>query len=354
MAVLTGVDERLEINGLLGISSDLSKGAVSFCQGSELHGDPTGAWSSVQPVAGQPWGIQGVLAPMHGGELFEKVIVLPRRVAMGYVLQGSTLPVEVWSTVTSRELSLEGIAVTGIGGITISGPATGIFGPGQAKNYVAALPTTGTPRIANLATWTFAGLSGADLTVTGTRLVVFSAPCDWSEHPTETPTWKTSILPGYNGAEQRIQLRQQPRYEISFRVVSEVSQSDLGTRMLEALLYGWQANQYGVPMWPEYSFLRSAVVAGSQTLSIDTANRAAFAVGGFGMIWRSVSQWEAFGITAITADSISIDTPLAGDWPVGSRVVPLRLGRLSASQDLGRPTNWLTDGTFTFQCEAAS
>jgi hypothetical protein len=348
MTVLVGVDERSAIHGALGITVDLQAGEASFCRGIPYPALVQGIWGEGLPIMGK-WDIQGAHEPMFGGELFEKIIVNPRAVPLGFVLTGSTSPIEVWNTYSGEEKSLTSATVSGPGGVVVSGPQSMVYGPGQAQAYAASVGLTGTPAVNSTITWTFAGESGADTLVTGARLVVFCPPCDWSQPYEETTSWKTSVLESYSGAEQRIGLRQLPRYEISFRVLSL---NEGNTMEMEALIYGWQANTYGVPMWPEYSPLLAEAVVGSQTLSVSTLDRPAFVSGGFAMVWTSMQTWEAFGLGTVDAGAITIDAPLVSTWPAGARVVPLRLGHLSSNQALGRPTNWLTDGTFTFTCEA--
>ena len=348
MPTVAGVDECRSLRGLQGISGDLAKGLVSFGAQRAQGGALSGVWEWHSSVV-QSWGIVGVQEPLFGGEIFEKILVRPRRLDLGYVLGGSTTPVEVWNTHAAEVHLLSGVLVSGVGGVVVVGPAPLNFGPGQSQVYTISVALQGSPTIDSTVTWTFAGESGATLQVVGTRLVVFSAPMDWSNPYEETPAWLTSVLSAINGAEQRARMRQAPRYEVSFRVLT---MTETNTLDLESLLYGWQHQRFGVPVWPESSALLSAVSEGTQILPVSTVDRQAFLECGFAMVWASMQAWEAFQVLEVRGDSISIDVPLVQSWPSGTRVVPLRLGRLPKDQNLGRPTNWLTSDTFTFACEA--
>lgn len=282
--------------------------------------------------------------------LWDKIIVVPTSQDLGAVLSQRNFQVEVWSTYRDRQQTLTGIVLSGPGNmiLTDSYGLPLVYQPEQSRVYSVSLPGQGDPTIANVATFTFSGLQPAAFIATGLRVAVFWPAMDWSESFRETPQWKTSILPAYSGAEQRIQLRHLPRYQVSFRILTLSEQQ---TAALEAQLHFQQPALWGVPWWTEQSYLSASVIAGALILPVDTTYRPTFVEDGLVLIWTDAFTWEVGLIDSISDIQITLVNSLTKSWPTGAKVVPMRKGRLS-ELSLGRPTNWLSAATFTFSCEA--
>lgn len=282
-------------------------------------------------------------------DLWERVIVTPREKDAGFILSDQMWPVEVWSTFKRRSQPLTGVSISGPGGAVLQGPSVMVYYPNQAQPYTVKLAAGGDAVVANLISWTFTGVLGVDLAVSGSRITVFAYRPDWSEPYRKQLSWLTELMPGYDGSEQRRSLRLRPRYTLAFRVLTT---DPLETATLEALLYGWQDRRLAVPIWPETTLLLSAVAPGATMLAADTANRRSLEVGGLIMIWSSFAVWEAFRVESIAPGSIGLGSETTKAWAPGARIVPLRVARFPEDQALGRPANWLTSSTFAFACEA--
>lgn len=331
-------------------STNLAKGAWSTSGPRCFGGTPRGplAGSGVVEVAHVP--AAGIEEGLYAGRLlFERVIVTPRSRDAGFVLSEQSWVVDVWNTHRRLPRTLSEIQITGGSGLAIVGPSPRLFGSMQAVQYTATLGMEGPALVDNVVVWVFAGVAGTDLHVTGSRLTLFSPrPC-WSEPFREVLGWKTTVLTAYSRAEQRASLRTRPRVGLAFRVASTTARE---AAALEALLHGWQARVFGVPVWPEKSALLAAAATGSNVLQVSTQDRPSFEVGGLVALWRDPFTWKAFSVSAVSAGSVTLATQLTEDWAAGAWVVPVRRGRLLQEQALGRPTNWLRDGNFSFSCEA--
>ena len=290
----------------------------------------------------------GTPAMGFGDDLFERVIVTERSKPVGFLLSEYVWSIELWNTCRRSTRELTGIGISGVGGLQITGPSSMAYYPWQSQIYTAILPLSGDPTIDTTVTWTFTGAAGADQHVTGSRVVVFPHRPDWSQPWTETTEYLTSILTAYVGAEQRRSLRTTPRYSASFQVMSTSEQE---TSLLGNLVYGRQTKLLGVPWWPESSPLLAPVSSGAFDLPVDPTNRRSFVEGGLLLIWSDFLNWEAFNITSVVGSTITIGTPTTKGWPIGTRVIPMRLGRF-ADLSLSRPTNWVSSGKFDFLCEA--
>lgn len=297
-------------------------------------------------------GVDGTRNEMFCGQLFEKVLVIPRKKDVEFVLSTVTFPVEIWNTHQAQTSQLTAITIIGAGGLQISGGlgSAAVFGPAQSSVYTATLGTDGDASIANLATFSFTGESGADLYVTGTRITVFSPEIDWSEGFTEAIEFKTDVLTATNGAEQRIGLRTKPRYSASFRVLTLTAKDSAA---MDALIFGWQDRVFGVPWWMDASLLLADVAQGAQTILVDTTGRRAFEAGGLVMLWTDQHTWEALGVQAVATGSVTISSPTQASWKAGTVVVPLRRGRMRDEVSLSEPANWAGAFAASFSCEVA-
>jgi len=352
MATLPGFLPGWELRGFPPVmSADLDQHSASFGGGLLGTTPAHGSVSSPGPVALVSEALGGIEAPMFGwSELFGKVLVIPRSKDVGFLLSSVVWDVEVWNTDMLASKALTNITISGAGGLQVSGGlgSAANFGPGQSSIYTASLSTDGDSTIANLATWEFTGETGADMTVTGTRITVFSPEIDWSDGFTETIEFLTSVLASTSGAEQRIQLRTKPRYGAAFRVLTLEAQDSAA---LDALLFGWQGRVFGVPWWMDASVLTAQANPGDTTLQVDTTARASYQAGGLVMLWRDQHTWEAMGVLAVSSGSVSLSSQVVGTWPAGALVVPLKRGRMSDMVDVDGPTNWASVFQVSFECE---
>lgn len=321
-----------------GRSVDLDGGVAVFGFGWMLGGP----WAAARALAvGVPTpGLQlgGVAMRQFGELLFERILVIPRRMDAGFVLADKTWQVEVWNSHRAEMLALTAVQVTGVGGITAQGPSVMTYYPGQSQSYTMLVPGPGDPVIDSVVVWTFPGESGADHVVTGQRTVLWAFEPDWSEIPSERLEWKTNVLRAYTGQEQRIQLRGKPRRYVTYTYTFEDAQR--GARA-QSLIWGWQARVFGVPIWQDAQQLVAELPVGSSVVAVDTTLRD-FEASGQIVIWSSHLDWEVVQVATFSASQLVLARPTLKPWPQGSRIVPLRMGTLPQSLQYGRDTTRLS------------
>lgn len=278
----------------------------------------------------------GVFQPGFGGDLFERIIVLPRVKAIGFVLSSTQFPVEVWNTFHDSAKALNSITITGSGGITITNPFTlpKSIGAKGSIIFQAVIPGAGDVNILLDVVFGFTGISGTDMAVSGSRILVFSVAPDWENGIEESIEYLTNVLTAYDDSEQRRALRTQPRRGLKFTALALDARSAAG---MEALVWGWQHLPYGVPFWQDSQPLRTAIEAGAFVLDVDTTLRL-FAPGGILVLWKDEFTFEALTISDLDDDSITLSAPTQFAWDAGAgtRVVPVFLGRLANSIQLQR------------------
>jgi hypothetical protein len=298
--------------------------------------------------------ISGQRIELFGGQLFEKIIVIPRVKALGFVLSATQFAVEVWNTFRDKDQTLSSITITGTGGLTLSDPYGEplLYAALDSRIYQATVPSAGAAQINQDVAFTFvSGFPGADMQVTGSRITFFSVAPDWNEGMEESLEYLTDVLRAYSDFEQRRGLRQLPRRAMRYRALTLNARDAAG---LESLIWGWQNQPYGVPWWPDAQPLLSDVAIGSFTIPVDTADRM-FAAGGLVAIWVDEYTFEALSVVSVAAHAVTVSSPTQFAWKAGpgTRVIPVFLCRLPGAVDVSRHSSEIDQVDVNFIGEAA-
>lgn len=301
-----------------------------------------------------PWA--GTFQGEFGQELFNKVIVTPSNVALGFVLAANVFNVSVWSTFVTKLQVLQTIQITGSGNLGLTNPPGKVlplpFGPGQAYTFVATIPQAGDATINDLAVWTFldSSVTGATLAVTGLRITLFTPDPNWSADFIEDMEFSTVIMRSFADSEQRYSLRKHPRTRLAFRVTTL---AQLDTNALDALLFGWQARVYGVPFWPDAQQLSVTLNPGDTVVTLPTTANMKFTAGGIAMVWRNMQSAAALSVQSVSPTTITLTNPVTQQWLADKQtwVVPVLSGRVPPSLDVPRITSTMAEVDLEFECE---
>jgi hypothetical protein len=278
----------------------------------------------------------GEIIEMFGGRLFERVIVLPAVRALGFVVTATEFPIEIWNTFRNQSQILETIAITGTGGVTVDDvlglPLT--YAALDSRVYQFTAPSAGAPTVSQTVTFSFLSGISVDLEISGSRITLFSIAPDWSEGMEESIEYLTDVLKSYSDFEQRRGLRQFPRRALSYRALTLNARNAAG---MEALVWGWQAQPYGVPWWPDVTALTADIAPGSFVIPCDTTDRQ-FAAGGLLCIWVDEFTFEALDIESVAADAVTVVSPTQFAWTASpaTLVMPVLLARLPDSVKVSR------------------
>jgi hypothetical protein len=138
--------------------------------------------------------------------------------------------------------------------------------------------------------------------------------------------WLTDILPAATGTEQRRKLRRAPRQTHSWDMLL----SGRPRRHCEQLLWANGAQEWDVPMPMFGTTLGAALPIASATIPADTTGRCFLAGGRALLVGEDAAAYEIVTIDSVAVDSLALAAPTAGEWPAGTRLYPLRLGRLTS------------------------
>lgn len=199
---------------------------------------------------------------------------------------------------------------------------SGLSGNGTSVQVeLVSVVGTGTFRIARITVRRLANHAEPDLS---TALVLPFL----SDDDTLTPSWQTSVVECYNGAEARTQKRTVPSAHLtSDYLITDEEESAL----LEQILYASAGRLLLVPFWPD----AFPVLADTGTDTTDQLRKRFFTANGKGMFWRSPFDYEV--VTIPDSDGTLVGGWM-GAWPAGSLLVPMLPAFLPVSAPVTLPT----------------
>lgn len=316
--------------------------------GSPLHSLPVLPAAKVQP---------GWLAESYLQDFYFRIWISPRLVSLGNVLSEQMTEIEVWNAwLTAQQLeaigesSTEGLTLTAPGSPPQDPPTT--FRPLEARTYLLSAATTGPSVIDATFTWQFQGDQNITVTVTGARVVVWPFRPNWRQGVLERITYATDVQVADDDSELRSSLSGDTwRRHIEFSATLSGDQFAVA----DALLWGWQSQVYGLPVWWDVSRLVTPAQVGALTLACDTTDRE-FQPGGLVILTTGDKRHgaplsEAGEIEAVLPGELVLVRPLQNDWPAGAAVCPGVLARLPNRQGVGRITAGVGELSVTFATE---
>jgi hypothetical protein len=336
--------------------SNITAGLFDASEGIRVSGDfMAGNRGVPQPVVSMAHrAISGRRRETFGGLLFERVLVIPRVDALGFVLTATQFPIEVWNAFRDSDQILLTITINGTGGLVLSDPYGEplIFGALDSFIYQATIPSSGAAQIDQDVVFAFlSGIGGADCHVTGSRITLFSVAPDWNEGMEESIEFLTDVLKKYSDNEMRRGLRQLPRRAMRYRALTLNARDAAG---MESLVWGWQNQPYGVPWWQDAQPLGNDINAGSFVIPVATADRL-FAPGGLLCIWVDEFTFEALSVESVSGSAVTTSSPTQFAWKggPGTRVMPIFLCRLPSKVTVRRQSSEIDQIDVEFIGEAA-
>ncbi len=302
----------------------------------------------------------GARAPVHDGQWFDRIHVVPREVALGNVVSDRVLSVEVWNAFRTG-FRLWSVDIAGPAGVDVSaGSLPHEYPTLHSEIHSVYVWAAGVDPIANTLTWTFRTRTssvtyvavttpGSDLTLSGTRLTLFAVPPDGIAAQRERYGYLSDVITSRQRTEQRVQLRAIPGRELRFHplVVTDADALELMSK-----LYAHGGGVYALPFWPDASELTAPVAPGATAVYADTTTRA-FAPGGTAILWTSQRACEPFVIDQVFADHLTVAGTISGAYAAPRAIVaPLLAARLTEAPQLSRPGGPVAETDVAFSQEA--
>lgn len=290
-------------------------------------------------------------------DFYYRIHITPRSIVLGNVLSEQVSELEVWNAwLVPREL--EAIVATNMDGLTLTAPGNPpkdpptTFRPLESRVYLLSAATVGPSVIDATFTWQFQGDQNITVSVTGARVVVWPFRPNWRHGVLERISFATDVQVADDDTEVRSSLSGDTwRRQIEFSATLSGDQFAAA----DALLWGWQSQVYGLPVWWDVSRLVTPAAVGALTLACDTRDRE-FTPGGLVIVTtgdqrNATPLSEAGEIEAVLPGELVLVRPLQNDWPAGAAVCPGVLARLPDRQSVGRITAGVGELSVTFATE---
>jgi hypothetical protein len=160
------------------------------------------------------------------------------------------------------------------------------------------------------------------LLVSGSRIVTFSIPPNWGQKVSEKLSFWTDVLESRDGTEQRITMRNQPRWAMEYSIL----ESGDNVNLTDSLLTGWGSRTFAVPVWWGKARLLQPALAEETQIYCDTTNKG-FKNGDLAVIWANSQNCETLEVDTVGPGQITFKVPLSHDYMTGF-CIPARLCHL--------------------------
>ncbi len=280
-------------------------------------------------------------------DFYNRIHVRPASLPLGNLASSQVREVRVWNAYIGQAQVLKAATLADGAGLAITAPGAYpiTFTPNQERAFQLRIESAGPPVIDARLTFTFTGLDGIELRVTGNRMVAWPVPADWGSPVDEQLQWRTEVSaaehPG--GDEERIPQRAAPRRSYAFDLLEGKHER----RVLEAMLYDWSARVWAVPLWHEGAMLRTTLEAGTTRIPVDTRHLD-YRPGGLAMLWRDVGWYDLAQVAEVEPDGLVLDRPLSRGYAGAARIYPCRTGRLDGGLQLRRLNDRVIRGRVSF------
>lgn len=262
--------------------------------------------------------------PSYADDLFNHFLVVPSILTLGNLLTDQTKSVEI-ANMYFIDKQVDDVINHAGGGIIFPGlPAMPVvLKPFGSLIIDVQISAAGQPSINGTIEIDAGDVGGGNVQalsvpVTGQRITLWV----WSPEQfyTEELQWKTDILESFDGTEQRIKIRANPRQVLTYTNFQVDPLQDIQMRLA---LFNWMAQVWGVPIWWEQAPTTSAIAPGASVIPVLTAN-ADYRADSLVFIRNPLGQTEAFEIDSFNGTGITITSNTANTYPKGSQVMPIR------------------------------
>ncbi|GAB3335329.1 hypothetical protein [Marilutibacter aestuarii] len=153
--------------------------------------------------------------------------------------------------------------------------------------------------------------------------VPWTVPPDWARPVRESLGWGTNTLrANTTGASFHASLRETPARAFEFEVFDE----GLPWRFADALLHSASGQAMLLPVWPDLQLV-GPLTSGLGSIACATDGYD-FTDDGLVLLWGGVNTWEVLEVATVDPGALVLASPTSQAWPRGTRLYPLRRGRV--------------------------
>lgn len=286
------------------------------------------------------------LIPQYVDDFYGRIHITPTAIDLGNLLSNQVQFFDVWNAYFAPQ-NLSALTFVGSDdGITLTEPIvppTDFFAL-ESRTYQLDFDTSG-PSSINL-TYTFVFPSDSPtLSVTGNRIIIFTFAPDWSSPVLERLEWATQITEVEDGTETRNKLRSSPRRTFEYAFLMQTHEK----RLFEEYVWAWKARVFALPIWTDCIIVTTALLINDTNINVDTTDYTSIINDGVAILWDGYDNVESVEIVSFTSTALTLIRGLTKNWPVGTKLFPVKSARMLDEVSYTQPTDDVTMGNVTFQ-----
>ncbi|MDF2394862.1 hypothetical protein GWQ44_04890 [Pseudomonas sp. 3MA1] len=284
---------------------------------------------------------QGLEAGTWGDVFFDNVFVSPPVIDAGLITGGESFEFSIWHSYRSS-LQLAGVTESGADGVDLDGIRSGRVASFVSSAYSVFL-NQASGDLSYRASFDFGQAGSYSFQLSATMAIVLHFSVDWSMQPKLRHSYLTEVIESWNGSEQRISLRDQPRLSATYQY--GLADAD---QYLFSSLVGNFSGQYLVPIWPMQSEIAEPVARfDSKAVVTDLS---AWVVPGCRVMLSDADTWEICVVASVAGGEVMFSDLVKKNYRSGSRIVPISQAWIS--EDVSSTTHGMdvevTGASFDF------
>lgn len=179
------------------------------------------------------------------------------------------------------------------------------------------------------------------ITYQDTACPIFSIPPNWGDAINITEDYGVLVRETLDTSESRTATRPRPLFGINYSTMQLTARE---TGYTKRILEQANALPCAVGLWQDQLLLTAAASVGMSFIQVDATAGSMFDVVPYLMIWSDFETFTTHRISIVSANSILLADPITTAFAIGSRVVPMVIGKLNKPA-----TDHITDenGVFT-------
>ncbi|WP_104903694.1 hypothetical protein [Pseudomonas sp. LH1G9] len=257
---------------------------------------------------------QGLDSGTWGDVFFDNVFVSPPVIDAGLITGGESFEFSIWHSYRSS-LQLAGITEYGADGVDLDGIRSGRVASFVSSAYSVFLNQT-SGDLSYRASFDFGQAGSYSFQLSAKMAIVLNFPIDWSMQPELRHSYLTEVIESWNGAEQRISLRDQPRLSATYQY--GLADTD---QYLFSNLAGNFSGQYLVPIWPMQSELAEPVARFDSKAIVSELS--AWVVPGCRVMLSDGDVWEICLVESVADGVVTFGFLVKKNYRSGARLVPV-------------------------------
>lgn len=257
---------------------------------------------------------QGLQAGGWSDVFFDNVFISPAVIDAGLVTGDETYEFAIWHSYRSS-LELLGVKEFGGASVELSGTKSGEVSSFVSSKYQVFLNQSNGDT-SYKAAFDFGQAGSYNFNLTASQAIVLHFPIDWSMQPELRTSYLTEVIESWNGAEQRISLRDQPRLSATYQFgLTDADQYLFGN------LLGNFSGQYLVPLWPYQSELAEPVSRFDSKATV--TDLSAWVVPGCRVMLSDADMWEICLVASVAGMEVAFSDLVKKNYRSGARLVPV-------------------------------